>query len=72
MLLGSYSLFGYIVQIAILQLLYRSLRLVDLGVGRLALVFLAAFALTMGSVELLDRARRRVALVDRAYKFVFA
>ena len=36
-LLGRYSLFGYISQIAVLQLLYRSLRHINPGVGTLVI-----------------------------------
>ena len=71
-LLGKYSLFGYISQIAILQILAASLRHVDLGFVWLSVSFIAAFALTIISVELLDRFRARVVSVDRLYKLVFA
>jgi peptidoglycan/LPS O-acetylase OafA/YrhL len=71
-LLGSYSLFGYIAQIAILQILYKVLRHIDLGIAGLALSCLAAFALTMAGVELLDRVRRRLVIVDTLYRAVFA
>lgn len=71
-LLGKYSLFGYIAQIAILQVLYRSLRYVNLGTGALVLSFFAAFALTMISVEVVDRLRARSTVVDRLHKAVFA
>lgn len=71
-LLGKYSLFGYISQIAILQILGVAFRRVNLGVSALVISFLAAFALTIVSVEVLDRARARMAGVDRLYKAVFA
>jgi hypothetical protein len=71
-LLGKYSLLGYIAQIAILQVLYRSLRYVNLGAGTLILSFLAAFALTMISVEVVDRLRARSTVVDKLHKAVFA
>jgi peptidoglycan/LPS O-acetylase OafA/YrhL len=71
-LLGKYSLFGYIAQIAILQVLYRSLRHVNPGPGVLILSFFAAFALTMISVEVVDRLRARSTVVDRLHKAVFA
>jgi hypothetical protein len=72
MLLGKYSLFGYIVQIAILQALYRGLRPLTVRSTELAISFLAAFALTIASVELLDHARRKSTIVDSLYKAVFA
>jgi peptidoglycan/LPS O-acetylase OafA/YrhL len=71
-LLGKYSLFGYISQIAILQILAASLRHADLGFFMLSVSFIAAFALTIISVEILDRLRARVASMDRLYKLVFA
>jgi peptidoglycan/LPS O-acetylase OafA/YrhL len=70
-LLGQYSLFGYISQIAILQLLYRGLRHVDIGRAALAVSLLAAFALTMLSVEILHRLRAKSATVNGLYKAVF-
>jgi len=71
-LLGKYSLFGYIAQIAILQGLYRGLRSVKLGAAVLPVSFCAAFALTVITVELLNRARGKVVLLDRVYRAVFA
>jgi peptidoglycan/LPS O-acetylase OafA/YrhL len=71
-LLGKYSLFGYISQVAILQILSAGFRRVSLGFTALAVSFLAAFALTIASVELMDRARTRLAGVARLYKAVFA
>jgi peptidoglycan/LPS O-acetylase OafA/YrhL len=71
-LLGRYSLLGYIAQIAILQALYRGLRYVNLGAGALILSFFAAFALTMITVELVDRLRARSTVVDRLHKAIFA
>jgi peptidoglycan/LPS O-acetylase OafA/YrhL len=71
-LLGQYSLFGYITQIVILQLLHRSLWHADLGVGVLGVSFLAACALTILAVEVTDRIRANVTTVDKLYKAVFA
>jgi hypothetical protein len=71
-LLGKYSLFGYISQIAILQILAAGLRHVNFGFAVLSVSFAAAFALTIISVEVVDRARARAASMDRLYKAVFA
>jgi peptidoglycan/LPS O-acetylase OafA/YrhL len=71
-LLGKYSLFGYISQIAVLQILSAGFHRVDLGVAALGISFVAAFALTMASVEIVDRARARTTGIDRLYKAVFA
>jgi peptidoglycan/LPS O-acetylase OafA/YrhL len=72
LLLGKYSLFGYIVQIAILQVLRRAFMHVDIGAGVLVVSFIAGFALTMISVEVVDRARPKSASFDRLYRVVFA
>jgi hypothetical protein len=72
-LLGKYSLFGYISQIAVLQILSAGFHRVNLGGGAvLGISFLAAFALTIASVEIVDRARARTPGIDRLYKAVFA
>ena len=71
-LLGKYSLFAYIAQIAVLQLLRTGLRHIAVGAGALGLSFFAAFALTMISVEVADRLRARAAIVDRLYRAVFS
>ena len=71
-LLGKYSLFGYIAQIAILQMLHRGLQHVNLGSVALGISFLAAVLLTFMAVEATDRARASLASVDRLYKAVFA
>jgi peptidoglycan/LPS O-acetylase OafA/YrhL len=71
-LLGKYSLFGYIAQIAILQILAASLRHANFGFVTLSVTFAAAFALTIVSVEAVDRLRARAASMDRLYKAVFA
>ncbi|HWY53284.1 MAG TPA: acyltransferase family protein [Terriglobales bacterium] len=71
-LLGKYSLVGYIVQIAILQLLRRGLRNMNLEVWALGLSFVAAIALTLIAVEAVDRARTNAPVVNRLYAAVFA
>jgi peptidoglycan/LPS O-acetylase OafA/YrhL len=71
-LLGKYSLLGYLSQIAILQILSAGFRHLNLGVGVRYISFFAAFALTIASVELVDRARARKVSMDRLYKAVFA
>ena len=70
--LGRYSLFGYISQIAILQLLNAGLRHVDRGYAVLGTSFVAALALTLISVEAVDRGRKRSKALDGIYKTVFA
>jgi peptidoglycan/LPS O-acetylase OafA/YrhL len=70
--LGRYSLFGYISQIAILQLLHAGLGHIDLGYATLGASLVAAFALTMISVEAIDRGRAISKTIDGAYRVVFA
>jgi hypothetical protein len=71
-LLGKYSLFGYIAQIAVLQSIYRSLQHVNLGVGAKGISLVGAFALTMLGVEVVDRVRAKSATVDGVYRAVFS
>lgn len=71
-LLGKYSLFGYIAQIAILQVLRRAMPTSTPEAWLLAISFVSAFVLTILSVMLLDAARLRSKFVDRSYKLVFA
>jgi len=73
-LLGKYSLFGYIAQIAVLQFLRQGLNHIDIdsGVPVLGLSFVLAFALTILSVEIVNRARAGSTTVDKLYKTVFA
>jgi peptidoglycan/LPS O-acetylase OafA/YrhL len=71
-LLGKYSLFGYISQMVIIQFLNAIFRRVDFGVAELGVSFVAAFALTVLSVEAVDHARAKAASMDKLYKAVFA
>jgi hypothetical protein len=71
-LLGKYSLFGYISQIAILQLLSLSLRHVSLTAAVLAGSLIAGLASTMFLVEAVDYSRRQSRVIDLAYKWIFA
>jgi hypothetical protein len=70
--LGKYSLFGYIVQIAVLQLLHRSLQSVEQGIGVVVLSLFAAMALTMGTVDLVDRMRVRSSTMNSLYVAIFS
>jgi peptidoglycan/LPS O-acetylase OafA/YrhL len=72
LLLGRYSLFGYIAQIAILQLLFRIPQHVNLGAGVFVISFFGAFFLTILSVQAVDWARTRSTIMDWLYKAVFA
>jgi hypothetical protein len=71
-LLGKHSLFGYIAQIAILQVLRMGLRHVDAELGVTEISFVGAFALTMAAVETLEFIKSRSVTVDRLYKAAFA
>ena len=71
-LLGQYSLFGYIAQIAILQGLSAASRGFTVAGLGIYVSFLAAFAMTMAAVELVAAAKTRSITVDRLYRAVFA
>jgi len=71
-LLGKYSLLGYISQIAILQGLRRMSWLSHNGVGVLLASLLLGMLLTVMVVETVDFARRRSTLADGLYRLVFA
>jgi peptidoglycan/LPS O-acetylase OafA/YrhL len=70
-LLGHYSLFGYIAQIVILQILGRGLRAHRDSLGMSGAAFAACVACTILSVVLLDRARVRSEAVNKIYTAVF-
>jgi hypothetical protein len=70
-LLGKYSLLGYIGQIAILQLGRRGLRHVNLGPWELCMTLFGAAALTMMAIEATDRARAKARIVNAVYTAVF-
>lgn len=70
--LGEYSLFGYIAQIAILQILHRLAPALGESGGTPALLLLIALAATGLSVSILDWVRPRVPAINRIYTAVFA
>lgn len=70
-MLGRYSLFGYISQIVVLQILEASLKRFNSGTLILLVSFCAAYVLTVLSVEAVDRARTASIGVDRLYRFIF-
>jgi len=72
LVLGKYSLFGYISQIAILQMLHRALSPFPFGAGLLVASLVAGFGLTSISVEVVDRIRPKSKVVNRLYRAVFA
>jgi hypothetical protein len=71
-LLGKYSLFGYIAQIAVLQLLHFGLIRLGSRTFVLGTSFLLAFCLTILSVVIVDRARAKSAIANKLYGAVFA
>ena len=71
-LLGKYSLLGYIAQIAILQVLRRILAHIHSEPLVLSLSFVLAFALTVLCVQVVDIIRTKSVPFDRAYRAVFA
>ena len=70
-LLGQYSLFAYIAQIVILQILRWGLRPLGVGIGLSLSAFPVCVAFAILSVEALELARRRVPAVNKLYSAVF-
>jgi hypothetical protein len=70
-LLGKYSLFGYIAQILILQLLRRTFYRFDRGILVASSAFVICAACTILSVWLLDRTRGKVDGINKLYAAVF-
>ena len=71
-LLGQYSLFAYLAQIAILRVLHKGLWSPSASPAVSAAAFVAGCALTIACVVLLDRARHAWATMNVVYKAVFA
>ena len=71
-LLGQYSLVGYIAQILILQVLRRGLQHVSLSGVSAGIALFAGLVLTLISVAAVDHARARAGVVNRLYSVVFA
>jgi peptidoglycan/LPS O-acetylase OafA/YrhL len=71
-LLGRYSLFGYIVQIAWLQSLHRWLGGMDIPAAGLAIVLVAAIILTVASIKTVHVLRQRSEFVNQVYSAVFS
>lgn len=70
-LLGQYSLFAYIAQIMILQILRWCLRPFGTGIAILSAAFVACLACTILGVEILNSTRAKIAGVNRVYMAVF-
>jgi peptidoglycan/LPS O-acetylase OafA/YrhL len=70
-LLGQYSLLGYIVQVLVLQVLRREMSAHDLAAASL-IPFIVTLVITVGVVQFVDAARTRSRVVDRCYRAVFA
>lgn len=71
-LLGKYSLWGYVSQIAILQILAAVFRHANVGRATPIVSFLAALALTVAAVEAVHWARAKTGTMDWLYRTVFA
>jgi peptidoglycan/LPS O-acetylase OafA/YrhL len=71
-LLGKYSLLGYIAQIAILQGLRRISWFFQHGVGALLVSLLLGALLTVATVEAVDIERQRSKIANDLYRLVFA
>jgi peptidoglycan/LPS O-acetylase OafA/YrhL len=71
-LIGKYSLIGYIAQIVVLQILYKASHALQLGVIWRVACFFAAIVLTILTVEILHRLREKSPVVDGLYRAIFA
>ena len=72
-LLGKYSLFGYIAQIGILQILQRGLLYLNFHNWALWVIsFVGAFALTIITVRVAHQIRAKSHTADWLYRFAFS
>ena len=71
-LLGQYSLFAYILQILILQVLHPVLRFLGTGIAVSGVALLACAGCTMLGVEAMQRARPRMTGLNKLYTAVFS
>jgi hypothetical protein len=70
--LGKYSLFCYITQIAVLQLLRRGMSGASLAGAELVIPFVIGLILTIVAVQLMVSLRARSMIADSLYRTVFA
>jgi peptidoglycan/LPS O-acetylase OafA/YrhL len=70
--LGKYSLFAYIAQVVLLQLLHRGFQGFNLHGAQSLIAFAAALTLTVAVVQVTSFARSTSSVVDRLYRVVFA
>lgn len=71
-LLGNYSLLSYLVQIAVLQALFRLSRIADRFEVGVLLPFILTVLITLLVVHAVARLRKHHGITDRAYQLVFA
>lgn len=71
-LLGNYSLFSYLVQIAVLQLLFRSAQALGFATTDVLLPLALTLVITTGAAHAAHFLRKRVSSADRLYRAVFA
>lgn len=72
-MLGQYSLFGYIAQIGILHLVHKFIDYFDLpSIMALGISLTIACVLTIVTVLVLDEARKNIAVIRNMYQLVFA
>lgn len=70
-LLGNYSLLSYLVQIAVLQSLFRVSRSLGILEGHVLVPFTLTVVITFGAIKGVDTARLRSSFAAKAYKLVF-
>jgi peptidoglycan/LPS O-acetylase OafA/YrhL len=70
--LGNYSLFSYIAQVAMLQVIRRGMRGTDFSGPAVLVPFVLTVVLLIVAVKLVALGRRHSPSVDRVYRLVFA
>lgn len=69
--LGQYSLFGYIIQIVILQILHKALRFEPDSDGLIGLAFVVCIVGTITSVKIVNWSRLKYRSVNTIYSAIF-
>lgn len=72
LLLGQYTLLGYVGQIAVLQLLFVASRAVDFGSAEPPIALAMTLLLTAGGIVATDFLRCKSRIIDSVYRFAFA
>ncbi len=71
-LVGKYSLFSYLFQIAFLQVLKRSHLMSSFQVNITALAFILTTIATISAAQLTEHLRKKISLIRKTYSLIFA